>query len=200
MGSRADDTVYDARHQHHSERRSMFGTLRRFAITVTRTSFWQGVGLLLIDQKTKETEKAEIFPGIGIYARPPVGTNSEGIVGYLGADAQNPVWLGVRDEDTRRFVMDQAHPAANETFLYNSLARLMIRKDGSIVVRFPGAASDIRLATIQDLNGLATYVRAQSGADGGPGHVHATPSGPTTSTTAAPSTDGGGPYTGTGPA
>lgn len=198
MGSRADDTVYDARHNHRSERRSALSALRRFALTVTSTGFWQGVGMLLIDQKTKETEKAEIFPGIGVYGRPPPGTNSEGVLGYLGNDAMNPVWLAVRDEETRRFVMSQVKLNADETVIYNTQACLVIRKDGSIVVRFPGNLTDIRLATIDELNALALYVRKQFGNDGGPGHTHATPSGPTTSVVPVGFATTG-PFDGTGP-
>lgn len=174
--------------------------LRRFAITLTTTGFWQGVGMLLIDQATRETEKAEVFAGIGIYARPPVGTNSEGIVAYLGADAQNPVFIAVRDEETRRFVMDRAKPKADETFLFNTQAYLALHKDGSIIVRFPGSNGEVRLATSHDLNSLAIYVRDQFAVNGGPGHVHATPSGPTTSVTPINTGQGSpGPFDGTGP-
>lgn len=203
-GSRADDTVQYARHRHKADVRALYGMLRRFAITLTSTGFWQGFGALLLDQQTRETEAAEVFPGIGHYARPPIGANCEGIAGYVGSDAQNPVWLAVRDEDTRKAVAKQAAIQPDETLVYTSQAYLVIRKDGSIVVRFPGSTHELRLATQQDLNGLATFVRAQFGLDGAGsvGHTHAVAGSATTTTAVADSTPAGidvGPYDGTGP-
>lgn len=144
MTSKTNDTTEESRGQVSTDRRDLLGTLRRMAITVTSRSFWQVIGVLLLDGK-RETVDAEVFSGIGFYARPAPGANTEAIIGNVGG-AQNPAILATRDEDTRKrvAVLDQ-----DETAMYNTLAITKCTKTGHIEARSPGGTAT-RLPTFAD--------------------------------------------------
>lgn len=129
--SRSDDTTEDSRRGTGTENRGIKGMFRRLAVQVTRTAFWQLAGVLLLDQRTRETTEAEVFSGVGFYSRPKQGANAEAIVGHVGG-AENPVIIATRDEDTRKRVakIDQ-----DETAAYNTVAIMLIKKNGTIELR-----------------------------------------------------------------
>lgn len=172
--SRIIDSIADTREQIGSKNRSVLGMLRRMVVSVTSGTIWQVVGLTLLDGITKETQPVEVFSGIGFYSRPSPGANTEAIVGHVGG-RENPAIIALRDEDTRRKI---AKIEQNETAMYNTLAILLVDKDGHMHARFPNGTTK-RLAFVDDLNALRGFVAAQFS---GAGHVHAAPGGPTTST------------------
>jgi phage gp45-like len=107
-----------------------FGMIRRFVITLTDTAIWQIAGVLMPDGR--ETMRAEVFGGVGIHARPPASVEAEAIVA-MGGDATNPVIVGLRDEKTRSASAGDLE--ADETALFNTLARVHVKADGTIELR-----------------------------------------------------------------
>lgn len=126
--------------------RDAAGRIRRFVLGVTSRALWQIIGHTLLDG-TVETENAEVFTGIGFYARPPSsGGNPEAIVVYPGG-AGNPVIVAARDEKTRQAV---AQLEADETAVFTSKAMIAIKADGTVEIRtVDGTAA--ALATKNDL-------------------------------------------------
>lgn len=169
-----DDTTREWREQISTDRRTWTGMIRRMAITLTNGAFWQVVGHLLIDGKTKETREAEVFSGIGFYARPKARANAEALVVFPGG-AANPVVVGTRDEDVRKKVanIDQDEAAA-----YNTVAVLHITKGAQIHARTPGGTA-VELAKVSELNDLRAFVAAQFS---GAGHAHGVSGAATNST------------------
>lgn len=110
------------------ERIRRAGSLRRLAISFTAKPIWQLIGFKTPDGSV-ETMSSEPFTGIGVFARPPDGSKSEAIAAMIG-DAGAPVIIAVRDEATR--AKSAGDLKADETALYNSLARVHVRADGVI--------------------------------------------------------------------
>jgi hypothetical protein len=182
--SRSDDTTEDLRRQVGNTMRMLHGMVRRFQVSLTSGALWQGIGILLLDNTTRETVHAEPFTGIGFYSRPAPGVNAEFIVAHLG-EAQNPMIVATRDEDTRKRVakIDQ-----DETMTYNTQVGVRMTKDGEILACAHGG-TPVELAKASELNDLRAYVHAQFS---GVGHGHPAPGGATTGTTpngAAPASD-----------
>lgn len=153
-----------------------YGAIRRFVISLTDEVRWQLVGVLMPDGP--EAHRAEVFGGIGIYARPPAGVEAEAIA-VMSGDANAPAIVGIREEQTRAAVAGNLQP--DETALYNSKALVYVRQDGTIEARSKGGTAK-RLATLDDLNALADWIHTEmivnaSGATAG-------------TTTSPPSADG----------
>lgn len=191
--SSSDGTIEDVRAQTTTDRRNTIGMIRRMAVKLTRRPFWQVAGLLLLDRSTKEALNAEVFSGIGFYARPKEGANAEAILGFPGGP-ENPCIIGTRDEDVRKRV---ANIDADETAAFNSQAVLRITKAGKILAYLAGQVADaVGLAKASELNNLRAFVMQQFS---GAGHGHAVSGAATTTTVpivapvAAPAT----PYPGT---
>lgn len=182
--SRSDDTIADNREQIGTKNRDVLGMIRRMRIGVTGKTFWQAVGLLLLDGVTRETLPVEVFPGIGFFARPAVGANAECIVAHAGGRS-NPAIVATRDEGTRR---KMAAIDNDETAMFNTLVGVYATKGGKIEAR-TAAGPAVELAKASELNDLRAFVADQFSAIG---HSHASPAGPTTSTVAigtVPTTD-----------
>jgi hypothetical protein len=165
--------------------RRLAGMLRRVGIDttkITRVPGWKVLGYLLPDGK-RESFTAEVFPGIGFYARPPAGARAEAVVQMIhGAD--NPVIVATRDERTRADVAGGI--AEDETMLHNSESVLYIKADGSIEARTAGGTAT-KLPTWDDFEALWNFVRSQFSAASG--HVHQV-SGSATTTIATVATPG----------
>lgn len=149
--------------------------IRRFVVKLTDAAIWQLAGVRTPDGI--ETRRAEVFGGIGIAARPPAGNESEAI-GVMVGDANTPVVIAIRDEKTRAAVAGAL--GVDETMLFNTTALMLIKSDGTIEARSVGGAA-VALATKADVQALRDYVRNQFST--ATGHIHATPSGPTTTIT-----------------
>lgn len=157
--------------------------VRRMTVKLTDGGVWQVAGHLLFDNQ-REAPPAENYPGIGFAARPPAGTSAEAIVVQVGGSNQ-PAIVGLRDEATRAKV---SAIVADEAVVYNSVARVYVKADGTIEIRSHGGTA-LSLATKADLQAVVTYLKKQF--DPAAGHVHATPSGPTTAITEGSTTTNG---------
>ena len=83
--------------------RATLGMIRRMAIKVTSKALWQVIGHRMLDS-SRETRDAEVFYGIGIWARPKSSEKAEAIVAFLGGGAGSPVIVATRNEDARRAI------------------------------------------------------------------------------------------------
>lgn len=177
--SNTDSTTEGVRSEGAVQARNVRSVVRRMAVRVTSGPFWQGVGALLLDGITKEVREAEVFSGVGFYARPPAGANAEGVLVYEDG-AENPYMVGTRDESTRRKVFPKNAPLGqDETAAFNSSAVLHI-KAGKVLAYLVGHIADaVGLAKTSELNNLRAFVAAQFS---GPGHTHAVTGGATTTT------------------
>lgn len=157
--------------------RRLLGAARRMAVGVTGRAIWQVIGYKSA-ATGNETAVAEVFPGIGIYARPPSGGRAEAIVLNVGG-ADHPVVVALRDEATRRIAADVAE---DETALYNSTAVVHVKADGTIEARSIGGSA-AALATKSDIDALKAWAAS---------HIHPDPSsGFTGAPTASPPTAAG---------
>ena len=138
-----------------SFRREVAGMLRRMTIGNTiGGGIWQAVGHVLFDIGIQETPDVELYPGVGIFARPPDG-NGELIVAQIAGPNQKAA-IAQRDEATRQKVAD-INP--DETALYNSQARVYVKADGTVEIRAHNGAA-VALPTMADFNGLITILNA----------------------------------------
>jgi len=170
MGSYSSNTSKDWRDLTATQARELAGKVRRMAVSVTNVlagvgattaSFWQVVGHLLLDNTTQETADAEVFSGVGFYARPPAGANAEAIVAFPGGPS-NPVVVASRDEATRKKVAGAA--LQDETFVYNSQVALRFTASGLIQAYLIGGPVPVKLALQSDVDGVITAYN---------GHTHA---------------------------
>lgn len=130
-----------------------WGAVRRMAVTLTAKALWQLAGFNLGDGNT-ETFNAELFTGVGVYARPPSSGKPEAIVVSVGA-AKTMVIVGIRDEATRAAVAGGL--AEDETMVFNSQVVLYMKSDGTIEARAASGAA-VPLALKSDVDSLASYV------------------------------------------
>lgn len=146
-------------------RRKVAGMVRRMSVKLTDGGLWQVAGHLLFDNQ-RETVTPENFPGIGFAARPPSGTSAEAIVVQVGGSNQ-PAIVALRDEATRAKVNAIV---ADEAVVYNSVARVYVKADGTIEIRSHAGAA-VALATKADVDAVATFLKKHF--DTALGHTHA---------------------------
>lgn len=141
-----DSTVADARGQVSTERRDMRGLVRRMAVKLSSGAFWQVLGHLLLDA-TPEVREAEVFSGIGFYARPKAGHRAEAIVVFPGG-AANPIVIATRDEDARKAIAKLDEDA---TAMFNSKTVIVIKPSGAVEIRGANGTAHA-LPTLADFN------------------------------------------------
>lgn len=142
--------------------RKVAGMIRKMIVLFTEGGRWELEGFRAL----KERVRAEVFQGVGIWARPPANAKITAVVVSVG-DSDNPVVIAIRDERTRQAVA--AAIADNETLLYNTLARVHVKADGTIHVRAHNGTAE-RLPTWADFNALLAWVKDQF--DPITGHKH----------------------------
>lgn len=121
-----------------TDARRLAGMLRRFAITLTTRALWQLTGHRLLDGTT-ETRDAEVFGGIGFYARPPSSGKPEAIAVFLGDGVGRPVVVAVRDETTRQAIAGGLD--AGETAVFTDKAIVVIKASGTVEIRSANGAA-----------------------------------------------------------
>lgn len=120
--------------------RFLRGLVRRFAITLTDGTKWRFSGMRS-SSGGDETPDLEVFPGVGIYARPPSsGGNPEAIAIAVGG-AKHRVAIATRDEATRQAALaDDVQP--DETCVYNGSARVYVKAGGMVEIRLHGGTTE----------------------------------------------------------
>lgn len=158
MSGRTDDTTRETRDQTSPAARGIAGAIRWMAVKLSKDDgFWQLLGHLLPDGKTKETIRAAPFSGIGFYARPKAGSASaEVVINFVGG-APNPVIVASRDEDARRKMADDL--ADDETAMFNQTVTVRCTKDGHVEIRTASGFPKV-LAINDELRSLRDSVAA----------------------------------------
>lgn len=150
-------TIQDLRDRDGKPANSLRNLVRHYVITKASGAVWKLLGLIDGDGN-KEREDAPIFPGIGIWARPPSSGAPEAIVNMVGAATGNPAIVAMRDEKTRA-ALDAALGGLkeDETAVFNSSAVVVLKVDGTIEIRsWNGTAQ--RLVTESDFNAFRSWV------------------------------------------
>lgn len=112
--------------------RNVAGMIRRFAVSLTTRGLWQVSGHEMIEGD-REVRDAEVFAGIGLFARPPSsGGKPEAVVVFPGGGGANPVIVAARDEATRKAVADLN---SDETAIFTSQSIIVIKSSGTIEIR-----------------------------------------------------------------
>lgn len=155
--------------------RFMKGMIRRVLVTIsTNTTKWQVRGVHN-SVGGDEVFEAELFPGVGIFARG--SSSTEAVVLNVGG-SKVPVIVATRDEATRRKIASQVGPG--EAALYNDSLICILKQGGAIELR-THAGTALAVPTMADFNALRDFVRAQFSAS--TGHTHALVSGGIITTT-----------------
>lgn len=141
------------------------GLARRVVLSLTNNDgTWQALGYRGVDELGEDAEGekfvAEVFPGIGIYARPKAGAKPEAVVIHIGAEPNHPVIIATRDR-AAQVALDE-----DETAVFNSQAVIICKKDGTIELRSRGGTAK-KLVTWDDFIGH-THVTAGTGSPVGP--------------------------------
>lgn len=144
-----------------TDARRLAGMLRRFAITLTTRALWQVTGhrLPFDPSGTKETHDAEVFGGIGFYARPPSSGKPQAIAVFLGDGVGRPVVVAVRDEATRQAIAGGLDEG--ETAVFTDKAIVVIKASGKVEIR-SAAGVALPLPTRADLLALTALVASSA--------------------------------------
>lgn len=153
--------------------RRVMGALRRVAVELTDGGAWRVGGY----EKLKEKFRAEVYSGVGFYARPLASAAVDAIVNFVG-NAEHGAIVATRDEGLRQKHMGDA--PEDTTGMYNSQVGVFCDDDGVVRIRQPNG-STTRLPTMADFNALRTYVINQFSTASG--HTHVVSGGATTTTT-----------------
>lgn len=148
--------------------------VRHYVVTKAAGAVWKLLGLIDGDGN-EEKEDAPIFPGIGVWARPPSSGKPEAVVNLIGASTGNPAIVAMRDEKTRA-ALDKALGGikAGETTTYGEKSVVYHKDDGTIEARsWTGTA--VPLATKADVDNLRTWLIAHLHSGGGGGTPTTTP-------------------------
>lgn len=142
------------------------GLVRRLVATATAFPRWQVAGVRGVDGT--ETDRVEVFPGVGIQARPAAGHTAEVIAVNVDGRAGAAVAIATRDEAGAAAARTAATGglAAGDTIVHAD--GLLVQLDasaGAVEVRTNGGAA-VALATKADLEALRTWLIA---------HVHPDP-------------------------
>lgn len=147
--------------------REIRGMLRRLVVDRTTKAAWKLAGYTMLDGRP-EVVNAEVFSGVGFYARPPEGVESEVVTAQVGGREQ-PIVIAARDEQTRAAVAGSL--AADETAVFNTEAIVHLKADGTIEAKSVGGTA-VPLATKADVQNLVDYIAALtlpvSGGSAGP--------------------------------
>ncbi len=93
-------------------------------------------------------DETEIFPGIGIYARPGSDDDAEALLLQVGGEANHPVIAAVRNEAARaRYVEEFGDVEPGEIAVFNSggTSRILITAAGNVEITVP-AGKEILLS------------------------------------------------------
>lgn len=169
MSSHSSNTTKDWRDLTSTQMRQLAGLARRVAVRLTDGAFWQTVGHLLLDNTTRETADAEVFSGVGVYARPPAGANAEAIQIHPGGPS-NPVIVATRDEATRKKMAGDA--LQDETFVFNSQVVIRLSNAGFINCYLLGGPTPVQLALKSDVDAVVSafngHTHVETGASTNP--------------------------------
>lgn len=136
------------------------GLVRRMMVSKAANVIWQLAGVRVYN--AQESFEAEVFQGVGFAALPPASGSTEAVVVNAGS-ANVPVIVATRDEKTRSATVPSSFKAG-ETCVFTPTS-IVYLKDGRVEVRSPSGSAK-RLATLDDLNALKTWIAAHTHSGG----------------------------------
>lgn len=138
------------------ETRGARGAIRRMAIKVTKRVYWQLTGHRI--GRTVEAPEAEVFSGVGFYARPRPSSRAEAVLVRIG-EAQHAVIIATRDEDLRKLWKDELDGAPDLAAMFNAATIVLIKPDNTVEIRSRGGVA-VSLAKKADLDALKAAIVA----------------------------------------
>lgn len=132
--------------------RMLKGIVRRVLVTLAGSGpSWQVLG---VRSRTGGDEifEAELFPGVGIFAR---GSSSTEAVVVNASGSKVPMIVATRDEETRKKVASQV--GEGETAIFNGAGIVILKSDGTIHVRSHGGSA-LAIPTMADYNALKSWL------------------------------------------
>lgn len=132
------------------------GLARRVVLSLTNNDgIWQALGYRGVDELGEDAEGekfvAEVFPGLGFYARPKRGAKPEAVIIHIGAESNHPVIIATRDK-AAQVVLNE-----DETAVFNSQSVVLIKADGTVEVRDRSGVA-VPLALKADVDALRTWL------------------------------------------
>lgn len=127
--------------------------IRRIRVAATAGARWALAGHADADGNL-ETDDAELFPGVGFFARPKASHRTEAVLVKVGGEDGHSVIVATRNHDGVKLLGSLAE---DETAIFNSRAAVVVKADGTIEIRsISGTAAP--LATKADLNALRSAI------------------------------------------
>lgn len=126
-----------------------------------------------------EEDEQEVFHGTGFAARPAAGANAEAIAAAVNG-YDHHVIVATRDADTLRRVVDALGLDAGEAMVFSDGVALKCTGTKVLAQSYEGTPASLALKS--DVQEIWDYLTLQFAPSG---HVHATPSGPSTTVTSA---------------
>jgi phage gp45-like len=144
-----------------AEVRRLAGMVRRLVVSATSSPIWKLLGVRGLDSTT-EVINAEVFSGLGFYARPPTSGGSPEVILLNVGDARVPVVIASRDEKTLAAVraeLGAGLPAAGDTLVFaaNGSGVVYLKANGTVEIKAPGGTAS-PVATLADLQALRTAI------------------------------------------
>ena len=131
---------------------SMRAMIRRMTVKITTKALWQVIGYI-----NEEESAVEVFSNVGFYSRPPEsGGSPEVVVLKIGGKTAHSVIVASRDERTRQKIPAVRDSAPDESVMHNSVARVHVLADGTVVV--DDCSGAVQLALKTDVDALESFL------------------------------------------
>lgn len=147
--------------------RELRNAIRRFAVAATSAVLWALEGFEDADGNV-ERQDAEVFSGVGFYARPPATARAEVVVAKVGGESGHPAIIATRDQDTLAAVQALGGSVGEgETIMFNSGAWVRLNADGTVYIGTPGGVVR-QLVTKEDFENHGHATAGGTGTPSGP--------------------------------
>lgn len=133
----------------------MKGMIRRVAIGIaTSDRLWQLLGYEDAAGARETFDKTHVFQGVGFSSRPRAG-KGEAVLVNIGGRAGHPIVVATRDRSS-----EPEDLAEDETQLHNSTAQVRMKADGTVHVTDRAGGVAVKMARMDELDSLRTFVLA----------------------------------------
>ena len=138
------------------------GIVRRMRLVASSAVAWTAAGVVDADGSV-EADDAEVFPGIGFYARPKSGDNAEVILLKVGGQSGHAVIVATRNQDGIKRIGELGE---DETIVFTSTTAVKIDSAGQVLVGAIGAPLLPLTHGVVLASGIDTFTGATYGALG----------------------------------
>lgn len=128
------------------------GMVRKVVVRLaSATGLWGLLGFVDGEGEPEKFHDVEVFSNVGFWSRPRSSAKAEAVVVHVGGETGQPVVIATRDK-TIQIELDE-----DETAIFNSSVRVVLRKNGTVEIDDGGGAEP--LATKAELKALADFVQ-----------------------------------------